>query len=47
LGNWNASLKHILNELVFARDDSTMLDGTTMLPDNVVDGGEEPKAMRD
>jgi hypothetical protein len=45
-GNGNAISKCDLNELVFARGKSTVLDGTTMLPDNVVDGGEETKSMR-
>jgi hypothetical protein len=46
LGNGNAISKCDLNELVFTRGKSTVLDGTTMLPDDVVDGGEETKLMR-
>jgi hypothetical protein len=45
LGNGNASLKCDLNELIFAREESTVLDGTAVLSDEVVEVGEETKSM--
>ena len=41
LGNGSANPECVLNELSLARDESTVS------PDDVVDGGEEPKVMRD
>jgi len=40
------TVNHILNQLVLAGDESTILDGTTMLADNASDGGEEPKIIQ-
>ena len=40
------NFKRVLNEFVLAGDESPVLNGTTVLPDDFVDGGEEPKTMR-
>jgi len=38
--------KCALNETIFTGDESTMLDGTAVLSDDILDSGEEPKAVR-
>ena len=40
-------MKRVSNELVFPRDENPVRDGASVLPDDVVDRGEEPKAMRE
>ena len=42
----DTNFKRASSELVLAGDESTVLDRTTVLSDDVVDGGEEPKAIR-
>jgi len=46
LGEGNTRPKYALKEIIFTGDESTVLDDTTVLSDNVVDGGKEPKAAR-
>ena len=41
------TLKRVLNQLVLARDENTIFDGTTVLVDGVFDDGEESGIMQD
>ena len=45
-GTENANFGCVLNELILAGDESAILDGATVLPDDIVDGREEPKMTR-
>jgi len=46
LGKGGPKPKCASNEVIFTENESTVLDGTTVLPYDVVDGGKEPKATR-
>ena len=46
LRNGDANSMGVSNELVFTRYNSTVLDGSTVLPDNGFDGREESKMMQ-
>jgi hypothetical protein len=46
LRNGDANSMGVSNELVFTGYNSTVLDGSTVLPDNGFDGREESKMMQ-
>jgi len=46
IGLWGVKVRVCLNEFTLATDQSTVLYGIAVLPDDVVGGGEEPEAMQ-